>query len=252
MAERKSAIISGGGSGIGKAIGHALYDVGFGLTITGRRADVLEAAAAEIGWPGGPEVVTHPADVGTAQSCDDIVQSHVQKFGGLSALVTAAAVYDTIPFLELDASSWDATVNVALRGAVLVAINAARHMKAAGGGRIVLLSSINGFHSEPESAHYSAAKAAINSVVRSMAVDLAGTGVIANAIAPGWVYTPMTAEFIDQTTAEHMRRVNPLGRPGRPEEIANLARYLVTEAPEFLMGTTIYIDGGQTALAPMP
>ena len=75
---------------------------------------------------------------------------------------------------------------------------------------------------------------------------------ITNAIAPGWVYTPMTAEFVDQTTHEQLKRVNTLGRAGRPEEIANVVTYLLTDTPEFLVGTTVFVDGGQTALAPMP
>ena len=252
MTDNRNAIITGGSSGIGKAVGHALHEAGFGLTIAGRRRDVLDDSAADIARGGGRGVMAHAADVGDPQACAEIVRAHVGRFGGLGALVTAAAVYDPIPLLDLAADSWDATMNVALRGSVLIAVEAARHMKEAGGGRIVMFSSVNGFHSEPESVHYSAAKAAVNSVVKSLTVDLAGTGVIANAVAPGWVYTPMTAEFIDQTSAEQMRRVNPLGRPGRPEEIARLVRYLLTDAPEFLVGTTIYIDGGQTALAPMP
>ena len=113
-------------------------------------------------------------------------------------------------------------------------------------------SSINAPQSEPESAHYSAAKAAIVSVAKSIAVDLAGTNVVANAVAPGWVYTDMTSEFVDQSTPEQLRRVNPLGRAGRVEEIASLVLYLVRDAPEFLSGSTIFIDGGQTAAAPLP
>jgi len=251
----KSAVITGGGSGIGAAVAAALHGAGFGITIAGRRADVLEQTALalrESAGASGPTVRTSVTDVSQTDQVTALFAEHVGAFGGVDALVTAAAAYEPVAFLELTRESWDATMNVALTGSVLAAVEASKHMKAAGGGRIVLFSSINGFHSEPESVHYSAAKAAIMSVAKTLAVDLAGTGVIANAIAPGWVYTPMTAEFVDQTTTEQLRRINTLGRCGRPDEIAGVVRYLVTEAPEFLVGTTIFVDGGQTALAPMP
>ena len=121
-------------------------------------------------------------------------------------------------------------MNVALRGSVLAAVEAAKYMREHGGGRIVLISSINAPASEPESAHYSAAKAAIVSVAKSIAVDLAGTGVVANAVAPGWVYTDMVAEFVDNSTPEQMKRVNPLGRAGRVDELAGLVLYLIRDA----------------------
>ena len=127
-----------------------------------------------------------------------------------------------------------------------------RWMAANGGGRIVLISSLNGKVSEPESSHYSAAKAALISLARSMAQDLAASGITANAVAPGWVRTPMTEEYLETTTPDQLARLNPLARVGEAEEIASLIRYLAVEAPPFLTGATLFIDGGQTAIAPMP
>jgi NAD(P)-dependent dehydrogenase (short-subunit alcohol dehydrogenase family) len=249
----KSALITGGGSGIGKAAAGALLDAGYAVTIVGRRETVLEAAAAELkGSHPDASVFAHAVDVGSPDGPCEAVRRHIERAGGIDALVTAAAAYAPRHFCDLDADSWDETLNVALRGSVLAAVAASRHMRDHGGGRIVLFSSINAPSSEPESAHYSAAKAAIISVAKSIAVDLAGTNVVANAIAPGWVYTNMTSEYVDQSTPEQLCRVNPLGRAGRVEEIANLVLYLVRDAPEFLSGTTIFIDGGQTAAAPLP
>jgi NAD(P)-dependent dehydrogenase (short-subunit alcohol dehydrogenase family) len=249
----KSALVTGGGTGIGKAVAAALIDAGYSVTIAGRREAVLEASANELkaSHPGAV-VFTQAVDVGTTTGPGEAVRRHVERAGGIDALVTAAAAYDPKHFCDLDAASWDETMNVALRGSVLAAVEAARYMREHGGGRIVLFSSINAPRSEPESAHYSAAKAAIVSVAKSIAVDLANTNVIANAVAPGWVYTDMTNEFVDRSTPEQLRRVNPLGRVGRVDEIASLVLYLVRDAPEFLSGTTIYADGGQTAAAPLP
>jgi NAD(P)-dependent dehydrogenase (short-subunit alcohol dehydrogenase family) len=135
---------------------------------------------------------------------------------------------------------------------MLVAVASAKRMRESGGGRIVLVSSINGAVSEPETAHYSAAKAAINSLARSLAVDFASHRIAVNAVSPGWVDTPMIAEFVAEATPEDLGRINPLARLGRPEELAGVITYLATEAPEFLTGSTLFVDGGQTAIAPVP
>jgi NAD(P)-dependent dehydrogenase (short-subunit alcohol dehydrogenase family) len=249
----RSALITGGGSGIGKAVASVLLEAGYAVSIAGRRADVLESTASvlQAAHPDGV-VYTDVVDVGTTDGPGAAVRRHIEKAGGIDALVTAAAAYSPRHFCDLDAATWDEILNVALRGTVLAAVEASKHMREHGGGRIVLFSSINAPQSEPDSAHYSAAKAAVVSVAKSIAVDLAGTNVVANAIAPGWVYTDMTSEFVDQSTPEQLRRVNPLGRAGRVEEIASLVLYLVRDAPEFLSGSTIFIDGGQTAAAPLP
>jgi NAD(P)-dependent dehydrogenase (short-subunit alcohol dehydrogenase family) len=253
MPESKSAVITGGSSGIGLATAVALNADGYALTIVGRRADVLAAAADTIAArPDSPPVAVHVADLSEPDAAAVAVDEHVGRFGGIDALVASAGAYDPVDLFEMTAEAWDATMDVHVRGAVLSAVAAARHMTSAGRGRIVLISSVNGFHSEPGTIDYSAAKAAIISVARSLAVDLAGTGVTANAVAPGWVTTPMTVDYLATTTPEQFRRVNPLGRAGRPEEIARVNRFLVVEAPDFLTGSTITIDGGQTAMAPMP
>lgn len=253
MSARGSAVITGGASGIGRATALALSARGFALTLVGRRPDALAAAAEMITASAGEgPVAVHVADLSQADAAAPAIDGHVARFGGIDALVAGAGNYDPVGLLELTPAAWNATMDVHVRGAVFCAAAAARHMSAAGHGRIVLLSSVNGLHSEPDTVDYSAAKAAIISVARTLAVELAGSGVSANAVAPGWVQTPMTADYLSATTPEQLRRVNPLGRAGRAEEIANVICYLILDAPEFLTGSTITIDGGQTAMAPLP
>jgi NAD(P)-dependent dehydrogenase (short-subunit alcohol dehydrogenase family) len=249
---RRSAVITGGGTGLGYATAAVLHAEGWQLTLVGRRPEVLEAAATRLAASGDAPVATTVADLGAPTAAAEVIDGHVERFGGIDALVAAAGSYELVETRDLTAESWDATLDTQLRGAVLCASAAARPMVAAGRGRIVLLSSVNGIHSEPGSLAYSAAKAAIISVARTLAVDLAGTGVTANAVAPGWVITPMTEAYLATTTPEQLQRVNPLGRAGTPEEIAAVIRFLVVDAPEFLTGATITVDGGQTAMAPMP
>jgi len=154
----KSALVTGGGTGIGKAVAARLVSGGYDVTIVGRREDILRRTATELAEHGPGTVRIDVADMAASDAPEAVIASHVDAFGGINALVTAAAFYEPIPFLDTTAETWDATLHVALRGTVLAAAAAARHMVGAGGGRIVLFSSINGFHSEPDSADYSAAK----------------------------------------------------------------------------------------------
>ncbi|HEY3612139.1 MAG TPA: SDR family oxidoreductase, partial [Gaiellales bacterium] len=148
--------------------------------------------------------------------------------------------------------NWNRAVDGSLRGAVLTAVAAARAMVAAGGGRIILIGSANGFHAEPATATYSAVKAAIASVGRGIAADLADRGIVVNVVAPGWTRTPMTEGAADAMSPADLRRIMPAARVADPAEIANVVRYLVVNAPSFLNGSTIYVDGGQTAMSPSP
>jgi NAD(P)-dependent dehydrogenase (short-subunit alcohol dehydrogenase family) len=253
MVHERSAVITGGGTGIGFATAVRLNRAGYAVTIVGRRPDVLSSAAAAIARDGGgPPVSTEAADLAEADAAAIVVDRHVARLGGIDALVCCAGAYQLADVRKVTAGTWNATADVHVRAAVLACGAAARHMASAGRGRLVLLSSVNGFHSEPHSVAYSAAKAAIVSIVRSLAVDLGGTGVTANAVAPGWVTTPMTEEYLSTATVEQLQRVNALGRAGTAEEIAGVISYLVLDAPEFLTGATIAVDGGQTAMAPMP
>lgn len=249
---RRSAVITGGGTGLGLATASVLHAEGWELTVVGRRGEVLASAVASLMADGGPAVTAAVADLGEPDAPARVIDAHVAAFGGVDALVAGAGSYELVATPDLTADVWDAMMDTQLRGAVLCAAAAARHMVRAGHGRIVLLSSVNGLHSEPASMAYSAAKAAVISVARTLAVDLAGSGVTANAVAPGWVTTPMTEDYLAETSLEQLRRVNPLGRAGRPDEIAAVIRFLILDAPEFLTGATITVDGGQTAMAPMP
>jgi meso-butanediol dehydrogenase/(S,S)-butanediol dehydrogenase/diacetyl reductase len=250
---QRGAVVTGGGTGIGLATAAALAKAGFPVLIAGRRLAVLDEAAESIrATVSGACVETLSADVAVPEDAESVITAAVSRLGGIDVLVNAAGIYEPVHFLEMTAEAWDRTCDVVLRGTVLCSVAAARHMREQGGGRIVLISSINGAVSEPESAHYSAAKAAVMSLARSMAVDLAEHAISVNAVSPGWVRTPMTEEFLAEATPEMLQRVNPLARAGDPTEIADFIVYLATAAPPFLTGATLFVDGGQTAVAPLP
>lgn len=253
MSSQQVAVVTGAGSGIGRAATKALAAAGFSVMAAGRREEMLSETRNEaLAQTPDAVIELRVTDVGRPEECDALIAETVERLGGVDVVVTAAASFEPAHTFDMTAAVWDSCMDVVLRGSVLVAVAAARQMKRAGSGRIILISSINGAVSEPETAHYSAAKAAIISVAKSMAVDLSGHGIAVNALAPGWVDTPMIAEFVEEATPEDLARINPLARLGRPEELAGVITYLATEAPMFLTGSTLFVDGGQTAVAPMP
>jgi 3-oxoacyl-[acyl-carrier protein] reductase len=246
------AIVTGGGSGIGRAAALALARAGFAVLVSGRRPDPLDETCSEISEAGG-RAAAFAGDVADPGYCAELPVHAVAQFGRLDALVTAGAICENAPVTEVTADDWDRTLTVNLRGSALCAAAAARQMRAQGSeGRIVLIASINGVTSEPESAQYSASKAGVMSLARSLAVDLAADRIAANAVAPGWVHTAMTDGWLADATDAQKQRLNPVGRLGRPEEIASVISYLAVDAPLFLTGATILVDGGQTAAAPLP
>ena len=252
MDQGRTAVVTGGGTGIGKAVAVGLARAGYDVLIAGRRTETLARSAQDIrGAASGVSVFTHACDLGVPQHCQELIDVATDEMSAIAVVVNAASICEPVHARDLEAERWDASFDVNLRGSALVSAAAARHMRTKGGGRIVLFSSINGAISEPSSAAYSATKAGISSLARSMAVDLAQDGIAVNAVAPGWIHTTMTADFLAQADDDDLRRLNPLGRLGRPEEIASVVVYLAA-APDFLTGTTIYVDGGQTAAAVMP
>lgn len=247
----RSAIVTGAGSGIGWSTAQVLAEHGFDLTVVGRRPELLDELATNLRASTSASVAPFPYDVSARGSADAIVDAHMRRFGGVDALVTAAGVYHETPMGSLDESAWDATFDINLRGSALLAVRCARAMAGAGGGRIVLIASVSAYSVELDAMDYCAAKAGVVSVARSLALQFGAANVTTNAIAPGWIHTPQAAHAIDALDPKDIARINPLNRFGRPEEIAEVIRYLICDAPRFLLGETIAVDGGQLAQAPV-
>lgn len=247
-----SALIVGGGTGIGMATATRLLDRGLSVGLSGRREPVLQQAREQL-LKEHPEatVEVHAADSADEAQAHEMVGALAERLGPPAAFVDCAGIYEPCDFLQLTTERWRATIGTTLDSAVYPAVAAARLMAEAGSGRIVLIASTNSVVSEESSAAYSAAKAAVSSLARSLCIDLAPRGIRVNAVAPGWVHTSMVDDFVQNASAEALARINPLGRVGKPDEIANLIEYLVLDAPDYLTGSTIFIDGGQTAMAPL-
>jgi 3-oxoacyl-[acyl-carrier protein] reductase len=252
MSTRHVSLIIGGGTGIGYATARRLLRRGVAVILSGRRKEVLDEAKQRlVQGDNGAEVLTIPGDASDEAQAGRIAESAVEQLGRIDYCVNCAGKYEPVHLLEMERRAWENTVRSNLDAVIYGSVAAAREMVKTGGGRFVLISSINSPLSEPESAHYSAAKAAVSSLARSFAVDLASRNIQANAIAPGWVHTEMVDDFVQGATPETLSRLNILGRVGQPDEIANVIEYLLLDAPEYLTGATIFVDGGQTAMAPL-
>jgi 3-oxoacyl-[acyl-carrier protein] reductase len=245
----KVALVTGGSKGIGYACAERLLADGYAVAICARNADEISAAADQLGAPG--KVCGLRSDVGSVKDCATLVPAVLEHFGRIDVLVNNAGVYSPVPFLDFTAETWDELMDINVRGPVLIGGAAARAMRDQGsGGRIINIASTNGQLSEAEFAHYNASKAAIISLTKSMSVELAPFGILVNAVAPGWVLTPLSKPFVGTLTEDSLGRISPLKRVGLAAEIAGAVSFLCGSDATYITGVTVNVDGGLTAMHP--
>jgi len=245
----KVALVTGGSKGIGYACAQRLLADGYAVAVCARSADEVSSAVSKLGGPG--EVLGIRSDVGSVEDCAELVPAVLQQFGRIDVLVNNAGVYSPVPFIDFTAHSWDALMNINVRGPVLLGGAAARAMRDQGtGGRIVNIASTNGQLSEAEFAHYNASKAAIISLTKTMSVELAPLGILVNAVAPGWVLTPLSEPFVGTLTEDSLGRISPLKRVGQADEVAAAVSFLCGSDATYITGITLNVDGGLTAMHP--
>lgn len=247
------AIITGAGSGIGAATAVRFVEEGAAVIINGRTRSKLEEVARKINRP--DKVVILPGDVRDERLAPEAVREADKRFGRLDVVVSNAAAYSPTPFPQATLNEWlDKMFNIILHGAYQLAREASRYMidkKIA--GRIINVTSIHGTQGERGASNYGAAKAAVNQFTRCLAIELAPYNIRANAVAPGFIDTPMavydgqneleSARFLQQYVAE--RRI-PLARAGLSEEIAGTILFLASNDSSYVTGHVLVADGGLT------
>lgn len=247
------ALVTGAGTGIGHAIAVALAGAGSDIAVAyhGSIDGARKTIEAVRGM--GRRSVGLRADLSSAKAAT-LVSRTVQKLGRIDILVNNAAVVLPAPFLSFRTEDWDATMRVNLRAPFLLSQAAARLMRVSGTpGRIVNISSVGAIQSHHGLCAYDAAKAALESLTRSMAVELSSAGITVNAVVPGAVeVTRNRSEFRGSGAARRWRSIIPLGRWGRPEEIARVVLFLVSGGASYVTGQAIVVDGGQTVTLTTP
>lgn len=247
----KVALVTGGSRGLGRAMALALAQAGADVALNARSANGLQAAVQEIQRL-GVRALAVPGDVSQQEDAKRMVERTHQQFGRIDILVNNAGVWEGTYFVRLPKEAWDRVLSVNLTGAYLVARWVARGMLKQRSGKIIQIASISGLKGSPQAAAYCAAKAGLIQMTRVMAIELGPAGIRVNAIAPGFFATDMTRPYTEtEEPAEKSAFENyvgkiPLGRFGRPEDLAGLVVFLASPASDHITGQTIVIDGGES------
>jgi NAD(P)-dependent dehydrogenase (short-subunit alcohol dehydrogenase family) len=244
----KVAIITGGGSGIGRGCAETFVREGANVVVVGRRQGRLDEVAAGT----SDKVMAVSADVSRAEDVERVVASAEEKFGTIDVLVNSAAVLLRGTAESLTEREWDETFNVNVRGLWMLSKAVLPNMRRAGGGSIVNIASVVGLVGARSRAAYGASKGAVITLTKCMAMDLGPDKIRVNCICPGIVETEMVAGFINNTPdpeAARRQRVelHPIGRFGKPQDIANCAVYLASDESSWVTGAAFTVDGGYMA-----
>lgn len=242
------ALVVGAGSGIGRAAAEGLASHGATVYCADLNRDAVAAAAAEIS-DAGLHAVAAPLDMTDAAAVDALVQRIVDEAGALDVLVTTPSINVRKPLIDLSEEEFDRVVNLNLKGTFFLLRAAGRRMAEQGRGSIVAFASIRAEVVEPGQGVYAATKAGTRQMVRALAAELAPAGVRVNAIAPGVVETPLTAQIKAQPTwyGAYAQR-SALGRWAQPHEMVGPLLLLASDAGSYITGSLLFVDGGWTAI----
>jgi NAD(P)-dependent dehydrogenase (short-subunit alcohol dehydrogenase family) len=244
----KVAIISGGATGIGRAIADGLAEAGASIVICGRRFHKCEEACKEIQERTGTRALAHRCDITSKDEIETLVNTVLDECKRVDILVNSAGDTSNYHVLDLSEEEWDRVININLKGYFLCSQAVGRIMAASRGGVIINISSLLGDVARPNRVHYCSAKGGVKMLTKALALDLASYGIRVNAVAPGPVETEMVAPILADPTVKAEILANlPIGRIGQPEDIAGAVVFLASEAAAFVTGTTLYVDGGYTA-----
>ena len=247
--DKKIALITGAGSGIGRAIALAFALEGAKVALVGRREELVQSVAKEAA--GSPLALA--GDVSKQADIDRILAQTSAHFGGLNVLVNNAGILHIGDSEQITEAQWDETFNVNVRGLWLLSRSALPYMRKAGGGSIVNVASVLGINGARKRAAYAPSKGAVVLLTKCMAVDHGPDKIRVNAICPSFIETDLTAEVIRKAPDPGAVRrerisVHPIGRLGQPEDIAGLAVYLASDESSWVTGAALPVDGGYLAV----
>lgn len=240
-------LVTGAGQGIGFAIAERFAEEGAHVVLTDIQESLL-LHAKETLLASGYSVSHQVLDVSRPEQVDDVIRNVIYEQGAIDILANNAGIAWEESFVDIKDDNWRRMMDVNLNGMFYVSQRVSRHMKEKGGGVIINMSSTNGLAGETKYAHYNASKGAIVLLTKTMAIELGGAGIRVNAVCPGYIQTPMSEaiddpEFVSRYIENHI----PLGRVGKPKDIAGVFAFLASDDAAFIHGECIVVDGGQLA-----
>lgn len=241
----KNAVVTGGGSGIGKAIARAFAAEGANVAIFDTNAQKAEAVSAEISAKHKVKACAIRCDVGDCPQVEAAFKEVDRHLGRLDILVNNAGTITQSPIVEMSEADWDKVLRVNLKGVFLCSQQAGRRMiKQGGGGRIIAISSVHAVISEPNCGHYTASKGGLESFCRTLATELARHKITVNYIRPGATYTELTEPMYTPAVVKVLHERIPLKEIAQPEWIAAGAVFLASDESRYMTGQHLTIDGG--------